>query len=160
MKPLSPIIRLSLTSTLLAAVCVLAAPIRAEDKKADEGAAKEIDCELKFSMESWSILYKAGEGEGTISCDNGQKVPVALKTRGGGLTVGKAKIIEGKGDFSKVHSIDELFGSYATAEAHAAAGDAAMAQALTKGEVSLALSGTGKGVNLGFDFGKFTITKK
>jgi hypothetical protein len=30
---------------------------------------------------------------------------------------------------------------------------------MTKGNVSLALSGTGKGWNLGVDFGKFTVSR-
>jgi hypothetical protein len=35
-----------------------------------------------------------------------------------------------------------------------------MAQALTKGEVSLAIAGTGEGWNLGVSGSKFTIEKK
>jgi hypothetical protein len=33
------------------------------------------------------------------------------------------------------------------------------AQAMTKGEVSLGLAGTGRGWELGISFGKFTITR-
>src|SRR6267142_548229 len=38
-------------------------------------------------------------------------------------------------------------------------GKSADAQALTKGEVSLSLVGTGRGVDIGFAFGKFTLEK-
>ena len=79
---------------------------------------------------------------------------------GGGVTAGKTDIRNGQGSFSKVSSINELFGSYGSASAGAAAGKAASATALTKGHVHLALSGTGKGVELGLALGRFTITRK
>ena len=56
-------------------------------------------------------------------------------------------------------TIGEVFGTYARAEAQAGAGDAAGAQVLTKGDVSLAHSGTGRGVEIGFAFGSFTIRR-
>jgi hypothetical protein len=68
-------------------------------------------------------------------------------------------VIAGKGRFSKVSSINELLGGYAQSEAHAGAGKSADAQALTKGDIQLTLVGTGKGVDVGFAFGKFTIEK-
>ena len=73
-------------------------------------------------------------------------------------TVGAAKIVNGHGDFSPVEDVREIYGDYANAEAHAGAGKAAEAQVVTKGTVSLALSGKGTGVDLGFAFGKFTIS--
>jgi len=76
---------------------------------------------------------------------------------GGGITFGKSEIIGGTGRFSAAKSIQELLGSYVQSEAHAGAGKSAAAQALTKGEVSLTLVGTGRGVDVGFAFGKFTI---
>jgi len=128
-----------------------AAPRAAED-------AKLIDCEMKFNLKGWSAMYKTAKGEGTITCDNGQRASVTIKTRGGGITFGKSEIVDGTGKFTGAKSINELFGSYAQSEAHAGAGKSASVQAMTKGEVSLALSGTGRGVDLGFSFGKFTIT--
>jgi hypothetical protein len=103
--------------------------------------------------------YKTASGTGTITCDNGQKASAALGITGGGLTFGTTKVVNGRGTFSEVESINELFGNYAVAEAHAGVGPSSDAQALTKGNVSLALKGTGQGVNLGFDFGKFTISR-
>ncbi len=119
----------------------------------------QTECKMTFTLKSWSIFYKSGKGYGTITCDNGQKAKVKLRSQGGGLTFGKGKIVNGHGTFSKVATIKELFGDYATAEAHAGVVKSGSAQALTKGEVSLSLTGTGNGVDIGFDFGKFTITK-
>jgi len=122
--------------------------------------AAGIDCQMKFTMSGWSIFYKRADGTGTITCNNGQSVAVKLSARGGGLTAGKSTIRNGVGEFSAVQSIDELFGSYAAAEAHAGAVKSSKAQAMTKGEVSLALSGTGEGWDLGIAFGKFTIKRQ
>ncbi len=122
-------------------------------------SAKEIDCEMKFELASWSIFYKRGDGKGVITCDNGQSFNVTIRAHGGGISFGKMKIKDGKGQFSPVDNVDELFGAYAQADAHAGAGGSAQAQVMTKGTVSLALSGTGKGVNIGFAFGGFKIEK-
>ena len=121
-------------------------------------AGDEIKCKMTFNLKGWSAFYKTASGHGTITCDNGQTAKVAIKAKGGGLTFGKSEVIGGTGRFTGARGIDELFGSYAQSEAHAGAGKSADAQAMTKGEVSLALKGTGRGVDLGFSFGKFTIT--
>jgi len=75
---------------------------------------------------------------------------------GRGLTAGKSSL-KGTGTFSGVSNISELYRAYAKAEAHAGVVKSAGAQVLTKGEVFLSLAGTGKGVDLGIYFGKFTI---
>lgn len=120
----------------------------------------QTECKMTFTLKSWSIFYKSGKGSGTIHCDNGQKAKVRLRSQGGGLSFGKGKIVNGHGTFSKVSNIQELYGDYATAEAHGGVVKSGSAQALTKGEVSLTLTGTGNGVDIGFNFGKFTISKK
>jgi hypothetical protein len=114
---------------------------------------------MTFNLKGWSAFYKTAQGDGTITCDNGQKARVRIKAKGGGITFGKSEIVGGTGKFTGVYGIKELFGSYVQSEAHAGAGKSADAQALTKGEVSLALHGTGRGVDIGFAFGKFTIEK-
>jgi hypothetical protein len=53
-----------------------------------------------------------------------------------------------------------LLGTYVSAEAGAAAVKAAKAHVVTKGEISLALAGTGEGWELGVAFGKFTIKRR
>jgi hypothetical protein len=85
---------------------------------------------------------------------------VAISAKGGGITFGKSEVIGGTGRFSDARNIQELLGSYVQSEAHAGAGKSSDAQALTKGEISLTLVGTGRGVDIGFAFGKFTIEKQ
>lgn len=145
------------TRTLIPAFAVLAlgagggpAPARA--------AGANVDCALTFTMKGWSAFYKTASGSGTIKCSNGQSINVKLSAKGGGLTVGKSTIENGRGEFSAVENISELLGSYIAAEAHAGAVKSAKAQVMTKGEVSLALSGTGRGWDLGIAFGKLTIS--
>ena len=111
-------------------------------------------------MSGWSVFYKESSGTGTIKCSNGQSMGVKLKARGGGLTFGTSTIEDGHGEFSDVSNISELIGSYASAEAHAGAVKSAKAQVVTKGEVSLALSGTGRGWDVGVAIGNFIISKR
>ena len=59
-----------------------------------------------------------------------------------------------------MHSIQDVYGDYAQAGAEAGVVKIASAQVLTKGTTSLALTGTGQGVNLGVSVGKFTISKR
>jgi hypothetical protein len=122
--------------------------------------AAAVDCKLRFTMSGWSVFYKRADGTGTITCNNGQSMGVKLSARGGGLTAGKSTIRDGVGEFSGVQSINDVLGSYASAEAHAGAVKSAKGQVVTKGEVSLALSGTGEGWDLGVAFGKFTIKRQ
>ena len=122
-------------------------------------AAADVECTMKFSMAGWSAFYKTASGEGAITCSNGQKMTVKLSAKGGGITFGKSKIEDGRGEFSAVQDISELVGSYVSAEAHAGAVKSAKAQVMTKGEVSLALSGTGRGWDLGFAFGSLRISQ-
>ena len=116
-------------------------------------------CTMTFTLKGWSAFYKTASGRGTVTCTNGQAVPVKLTVHGGGLTFGKIDILEGKGKFSKVKSADEVIGHYLAAEATAGAVKAGQAAVYTKGKVSLALSGTGRGVVVGFDFGKLDIER-
>jgi hypothetical protein len=119
--------------------------------------AGEISCKMTFSLSGWSVFYKTAKGSGTVRCSNGQSMHVKLRTKGGGLTFGKTRIDNGIGKFTGVYDIHEVLGHYANAEAHAGAAKSAGAQALTKGNVSLALSGKGEGWNLGVAFGAFII---
>lgn len=122
-------------------------------------AGADLDCKLRFSLESWSIIYKHSEGHGVVTCANGTSVPVVISAKGGGLTVGKSKIDNGSGRFTDVHTIDDVLGSYAQGGAHAGAIKSGAAQILTKGTVSLALAGAGEGIDLGIDVGEFTLAR-
>ena len=123
-------------------------------------AAGETKCSMKFSMKGWSAFYKTSKGEGMITCDNGQKMAVTVKVTGGGITFGKTEIKDATGTFSSVSKLENLLGSYGSAEAEAGAVKSTTAQALTKGEVSLAIAGTGEGWSLGVSGAKFTIKRK
>lgn len=138
----------------LAATCLCSTAIDADDAK------KMTRCEMTFQLKGWSAFYKTASGSGTISCDNGQKASVSVKAKGGGLTFGKSEIVDGTGKFSDVRDIGETLGSYVSGEAHAGAVKSSAASAMTKGEVSLALAGTGRGFDIGFAFGKFTIERR
>lgn len=136
---------------------VLTAAVLAGLSAAAPAAAGDVSCRLAFDMSGWSAFYRTASGTGRVSCDNGQSMAVRIEARGGGLSVGKSEIRDGRGDFSAVDDIRELLGTYVAAEAHAGAVKSSKAQAMTKGDVALALAGTGKGWDLGVAFGAFTI---
>jgi len=137
----------------------LALAIAAATAPSAQAAEAQLDCSMRFSLTGWSAIYKHAEGSGVVSCENGQSMKVKISAKGGGLTVGKSHIDDGKGEFTDVHKMSDILGTYAQGEATAAAGKSATAQVLTKGTVSLALAGTGEGVDLGISFGGFTISK-
>jgi hypothetical protein len=120
-------------------------------------AASDVDCRMQFQLTGWSAFYKRAEGTGTIRCYNGQTMHVHIRAEGGGLTFGKTEVDDGEGRFTGVYDIHEVLGHYASAEAHAGAQVSEDSQILTKGNVSLALSGKGRGWNIGIAFGAFTI---
>ncbi len=123
------------------------------------GSEAAVRCHMNFKMAGWSAFYKTSSGSGLVTCSNGQSARVTLDAKGGGLTVGKSEIEDGRGEFSPVQDISELFGSYLSAEAHAGAVKSVKAQAMTKGQVSLALAGKGRGFDLGFAFGALRIDR-
>lgn len=120
-------------------------------------AAGPTDCRLDFSVSGWSAFYKTASGTGTVSCDNGQRLAVRITAKGGGLSFGKSRIDNGVGEFSGIHDIRDVLGTYAAAEAHAGAVKSSKAQVMTKGDVQLALSGTGEGWDIGVAFGNFVL---
>jgi hypothetical protein len=148
-------IRRTLTLPLLAAVAMLAAQAAPA-----AAAGTTTKCTLTFNLKEWSVLYKKAEGKGTITCDNGEVAHVRLEAHGGGLTAGKGEIRDGRGTFSDVADIKELFGAYAAADASAGVVKNATASVVTKGEVTLGLTGTGTGWEVGISFGKLTITQR
>ncbi|GAB3098874.1 hypothetical protein GCM10027159_20960 [Lysobacter terrae] len=124
---------------------------------ASASASGPITCKMEFNLAGWSVFYKTASGTGTVTCDNGQRMSVHIRAKGGGLTVGKSKIENGHGEFSGVYNINDVLGTYASSEAHAGASKSTKAMAMTKGSVSLALAGKGQGWDLGVAFGKFVI---
>ncbi|MBN8483026.1 MAG: hypothetical protein J0L88_15680 [Xanthomonadales bacterium] len=126
---------------------------------ASSARAAPLDCEMKFSMSGWSVFYKRASGTGVVTCSNGKTMNVKITAKGGGLSFGKSEIEDGVGKFSEVYAIDDVIGGYATAEAHAGAVKSASARVVTKGPISLALSGKGRGWDIGVAFGSFHIER-
>ncbi len=141
---------------ILAGALLLAAVVFAPSAH----AAGNIDCELRFNLSGWSIFYKTATGNGTITCDNGASIPVKISAKGGGLTVGKSTVSDGRGKFTGAYSLNDLIGTYGGAEVHAGASRSSNAQVVTKGDISLALAGTGRGWDLGVGFGKVVIERR
>ncbi len=143
-------------STGLALAMLLAAPAWAEDEKAEA----KIKCEMDFSIKGWAAIYRSAHGSGTITCSNGEKIEVVLESKGFGLAAGEAEVSDARGVFSPVAKTDELLGSYIGQSAVAAAGKADAAGAFTKGDVSLAVYGEGKGKGLAQGGARLTIKRK
>src|SRR5260370_17765689 len=97
-------------------------------------------CEMQFTLKGWSAFYKTAKGNGTITCDNGQKASVRIEARGGGLTAGKSQVSDGHGKFSSVNNINELFGSYGAASAAPGPGKSGEAPPIPKATFSLPLT--------------------
>ncbi|MBS0213582.1 MAG: hypothetical protein JSR26_10460 [Proteobacteria bacterium] len=146
-----------MTRTLLAllASTALAATIFAMPARAAEA---NIDCKLSYNLSGWSLIYKHTTGRGVVRCSNGKSMRVRVSAQALGITAGKWKIDHGEGSFSDVKDISEVLGDYVQASANAGVVKSGEAQVLTKGPVSLALAGGGRGVDLGVDIGKFTIS--
>ncbi|MFM0073644.1 hypothetical protein PQQ86_21040 [Paraburkholderia sediminicola] len=141
----------STATTLLCAVALTG--LTATSARAGNASVK---CHLTYSMSGWSAIYQHAEGRGKVSCSNGQKAAVTISVHGGGLTAGKFHV-SGRGEITNVYSIKDVFGSYAQAGASAGAGRSGTAQVLTKGTTSMALSGSGEGVDLGVAVDAFKI---
>jgi hypothetical protein len=138
---------------VLLALCISGIPMPGE-------ATRWIDCEITYDLDSWAAFYKVSRGTGVILCNNGQRAAVELESRGGGFAFGSSQIRAGKGRFSKVRDITETFGRYGRADGSAGAGASAGAQVLFRPGMSLALAGTGDGVELGIAFGSFDISPR
>ncbi|HEX4826319.1 MAG TPA: hypothetical protein VFV19_18610 [Candidatus Polarisedimenticolaceae bacterium] len=122
--------------------------------------APKKDCDMTYSLKGWSAMYKTAKGEGSITCSNGETAQVAISVKGGGVTFGKTEIYNGKAEISGVHSMNDIYGSYAMGSAHAGVVKAGQVAVMTKGTVSIALSGAGEGMDVGIDFSDFKIEKR
>lgn len=122
-------------------------------------AAADLKCTMRFDLASWSILYKHASGTGVITCADGSRLKVKLTANGGGLSVGKSTVKDGKAGFTHVTSIAETLGTYVAAEASMGLPKNGEAQVMTKGEVSMSLAGAGKGFGIGVTLGGMTIER-
>jgi len=141
----------------LALVPIIAVLATVPAALADDEGTGTTNCTMTFDLKGWSVFYSTGKGQGVITCDNGQTAKVKLKLTGGGITAGKTAVRDATGRFTEVSDISELYGGWAAAGATAAAGKAASASVVTKGDISLTLVGTGTGVQLGFGGAKLSI---
>jgi hypothetical protein len=116
-------------------------------------------CKISYQLKGWSCLYKTTTGSARIECSNWQSAKVALETHGGGATFGQFDIVDGRGAFSGVRDIDELVGRYFEANAHGGMGGAGDARLMMKSNATLSLAGAGQGINIGFAFGSFKISR-
>lgn len=160
MKKLSLLASVGLLVVLAAAGCSTTPAETGGHSSVAERGSPELDCRMTFSLTGWSLLYKHADGVGTVTCENGQSMPVKISVKGGGLTAGKWHVDNGKGTFTDVHTIDDVLGRYVQGGAHAGVVKSGTAQVLTKGTVSMALAGTGQGVDLGIDVGSFIISRR
>lgn len=116
-------------------------------------------CTMTYKLTGWSFVYKQYDGVGHISCRNGQKAKVGLSSKSIGFTLGKSEV-EGTGVFSDVRNLNEIYGNYMALEGHAGLTGSVDGQVLTSGEISLVLSGKGRGVDLGVTLGALTISPR
>jgi hypothetical protein len=135
-------------------------PAQPDQQQQPSKSKKKTSCTLSFDLKGWSAVYKSASGSGKITCDNGEKADVKLSAKGAGLTAGKYVVKGGRGKFSAVGSIRDLFGRYASAGTSVSAGGAPVAadlQVVSKGKVTLGLAGASFGVNVGVSVGELTI---
>ena len=138
-------------------VAVLACALGSATVSPARAAGADLECKLSYSLSGWSLIYKHTTGTGVVKCNNGKSMPVRVSAKAVGLTAGKWHIDNGQGKFSDVHNIHDVLGAYAQASANAGVAKSGEAQVLSKGDISLALSGAGEGINLGVDIGQFKI---
>lgn len=145
---------------VVALVATLAIPALAgaKDKMAPKPDTKpSIKCDMNYNMKTWSVVYKEGHGAGKVTCNNGQTADVKLKIHGVGAAFGENKVKNGKGTFSDVYDIGDIYGSYANTAAGAGIVGTAGTQVMMKGKASLALANVGKGFDIDFSFGDFEV---
>ncbi len=120
-------------------------------------SAEYMTCHLRYQLKGWSFFYKDYQGTGFVECENGQSAAVKVISRGGGITFGKSEIDDGTGVVTTVMDISEVYGDYFYLGSHAGLTRSAEVVVMTKGEVSLALTGLGRGVDIGASIGVFSI---
>ncbi len=116
-------------------------------------------CTMKYKLSGFSLGFKYYDGTGEIQCRNGERAQVSLTSKSIGFTIGKSEI-EGEGIFSEVRNLREIYGDFVSMESHVGFLTSVDAQLLTRGEISLALKGQGRGIDIGATIGDLTIKKR
>ncbi|OAI16761.1 MULTISPECIES: hypothetical protein [Methylomonas] len=120
------------------------------------GKQKYSTCSMTYHLSGFSLGYKQYDGLGEVTCRNGQKAQVVLSSKSIGFTIGKSDI-EGEGHFTDVKDIKEIYGNYISLGNHFGFINSIDRQILTRGEISLALIGKGRGFDIGVTIGDLTI---
>ena len=120
-------------------------------------ADNAITCKMSYRLKGWSFAYKQYDGTGEVSCSNGQNARVLLASKSLGFSIGASEI-EGTGQFTALKDINEIYGLFASLEGHAGVTKSGSGQVLTRGVVSLALSGEGRGIDIGVTLGGLMIS--
>ncbi|WFC41547.1 hypothetical protein [Pseudoxanthomonas sp. SE1] len=141
------------TTCLLAAILLVGATSAV-------GSERDLSCALEFSSKEWSALYASVVGEGTVTCKDGMSIPVAIRANGVGITAGKWKITDGTGKFTDVARIDDVLGHYLALSGDVGVVKAGTARVLSKGKVSLVLTGKGEGFDIGIAISDFRISRR
>lgn len=121
-------------------------------------ADNTISCRMSYRLKGWSFAYKQYDGSGEVSCNNGQRAQVILESKSVGFSIGVSEI-EGTGQFTALKNIDEIYGTFVSLEGHAGVTKSAAGQVLTRGVISLALSGEGRGIDIGVTLGGLKISR-
>jgi hypothetical protein len=121
-------------------------------------AESMITCTMKYHLKGWSFAYSQYKGTGDISCNNGQSAHVILDSKAVGFTIGISEI-DGTGKFTELKDINEIYGFFASLEGHAGVTKSGSGQVLTRGIISLALSGEGRGFDIGVTLGGLRIIR-
>jgi hypothetical protein len=116
-----------------------------------------ITCKMSYRLKGWSFAYKQYDGTGEVSCSNGQNAHVLLASKSLGFSIGVSEI-EGTGQFTALKDINEVYGLFASLEGHAGVTKSGSGQVMTRGVVSLALSGMGRGIDIGVTLGGLMIS--
>ena len=113
---------------------------------------------MTYSLKGFSLAYKQYDGTGEVQCSNGQKAKVVLSSKSIGFSIGKSEV-EGTGFFTDLKDINEVYGDYISLGNHFGFINSVDREILTKGEVSLALRGIGKGFDIGVTIGDLSIRR-
>lgn len=120
-------------------------------------AENTVTCKMIYKLKGWSFAYKQYNGSGDVTCNNGQSAQVILESKSLGFSIGVSEI-EGTGQFTELKDIKEIYGTFVSLEGHAGVTKSAAGQVLTRGVISLALSGEGRGIDIGVTLGGLKIS--
>lgn len=156
---------LAIASTVAAGMFAMVPTVQAAanaqptSRAAQQASKNTFKCKMNFVLSGWSAIYKTSSGHGTVTCSNGERVDVKLSAKGAGLSVGAYKINDGHGTFTGITNIKQIFGTYVKGTAHVGASKSTRAAVMTKNNVSLALTGTGNGWDIGVAITGFTVQR-